>query len=106
MIDGPKLSQIYEKTGQKDFTLAFVLGSSKGCDPKWGAEKDLDDPMIIGEIRKVQAHGGQMIVALGKKRSIFIFNSFPSKVILKGKNKLRIISLYRWSCWPLSGASL
>lgn len=61
----PKLSEISAKSGQVDFTLAFVLGSSAGCDPKWGAEKDLDDPTIIDEIRKVQAKGGQMIVALG-----------------------------------------
>ncbi|ODM99814.1 putative bifunctional chitinase/lysozyme [Orchesella cincta] len=60
-----KLSEVAEKTGQLDYTLAFVLGSSAGCDPKWGAEKDLDDPTIIDEIRKVQAKGGQMIVALG-----------------------------------------
>lgn len=61
----PKLSEIADKTGQLDYTLAFVLGSTGGCDPKWGAEKDLDDPTIIDEIRKVQAKGGQMIVALG-----------------------------------------
>lgn len=59
------LSQIYEKTGQKDFTLAFVLGSSGGCDPKWGAERDLNDSEIIDGIRAVQEKGGQMIVALG-----------------------------------------
>lgn len=65
MLKGLNLSEISDKTAQKDFTLAFVLGSNGGCDPKWGAEKDLDDPEIIGEIRKVQAKGGQMIVALG-----------------------------------------
>lgn len=63
--DVPTLSQIYAKTGQKDFTLAFVLGSSAGCDPKWGAERDLDDKEILDEIRAVQEKGGQMIVALG-----------------------------------------
>lgn len=62
---GMNLSQIYEKTGQKDFTLAFVLGSSGGCDPKWGAERDLNDSEIIDGIRAVQEKGGQMIVALG-----------------------------------------
>ena len=66
-LQGPTLSQIAEKTGQLDYTLAFALGGFAGCDPKWGAEKDLDDSKIIDEIRKVQAKGGRFIVALGGK---------------------------------------
>jgi chitinase len=66
MIKGSNnLTQIYTKTGQKDFTLAFVLGSTNGCDPKWGAERELNDTEIIDDIRAVQEKGGQMIVALG-----------------------------------------
>lgn len=65
MIKGPNLSEIYEKTGQKDFTLAFVLGSNSGCEPWWGAEKPLNDSTILEGIRQVQEKGGQMIVALG-----------------------------------------
>lgn len=59
------LSQIMKETGQKDFTLAFALGSFEGCVPRWGAEKDLDDPNILDGIRAVQSNGGRMIVALG-----------------------------------------
>jgi len=59
------LTRIMELTGQKDFTLAFALGSSAGCVPKWGAELDLDDPRILNDIRNVQRQGGKMIVALG-----------------------------------------
>jgi len=64
-LKGPSLTDVYAKTGQKTFTLAFVLGSSEGCVPKWGAANDLDDPTILGPIRELQALGGDFIVATG-----------------------------------------
>lgn len=62
---GPSLTQIYAKTGQKYFTLAFALGSNEGCKPKWGGQTEINDPAIIGPIREIQSAGGQFIVATG-----------------------------------------
>lgn len=62
---GPNLHQVYSKSGQKDFTLAFALGSSEGCKPKWGGVSDLNDEKILGPIRQLQALGGHFIVATG-----------------------------------------
>lgn len=64
-MKGPSLTQIYSKTGQKDFTLAFALGSSEGCKPKWGGVSEIDDDEILGPIRELQALGGKFIVATG-----------------------------------------
>ncbi|CAG7832823.1 unnamed protein product [Allacma fusca] len=63
--DTPSLEEIYAKTGQKDFTLAFALGGFSGCEPKWGGEHDLETPRIIDPIRALQAKGGEFIIATG-----------------------------------------
>jgi chitinase len=61
----PSLVDIANATGQKVFTLAFVLADSTGCNPSWGGTIPLDDPRIIGDIRALQAQGGEVIVATG-----------------------------------------
>jgi len=57
------LTDIFAKTGQASFHLAFALGAN--CIPMWGAKFPLDDPDILSQIRDVQAHGGEMVVATG-----------------------------------------
>ena len=64
-MERPTLTEVAQATGQKHFTLAFVLGSSTGCDPKWGGTIDLDEPRIIDQIRALRAQGGDVVVATG-----------------------------------------
>jgi len=64
-LQGPSLFDVYTKSGQKDFVLAFAIGSSEGCVPKWGGQVNLDDPSVIGPIRQIQAVGGRLIAATG-----------------------------------------
>jgi Carbohydrate binding domain len=61
----PTLAQIEQATGQKTFTLAFVLGSSAGCVPEWGGTIALNDSRIIGEINALRALGGDVAVSFG-----------------------------------------
>jgi chitinase len=61
----PSLVDVANATGQKVFTLAFVLADSTGCNPSWGGTIPLDDTRIIGDIRALQAMGGEVIVATG-----------------------------------------
>jgi chitinase len=56
---------VYTQSGQKDFVLAFAIGSSEGCVAKWGGQVNLDDPSILGPVRQIQAVGGRLIVATG-----------------------------------------
>ncbi|WP_243794253.1 chitinase [Saccharopolyspora gloriosae] len=63
--DKPTLAEVADATGQKNFTLAFVLGSAAGCTPMWGGEKALDDPSILGQIEELRAQGGDVMVATG-----------------------------------------
>lgn len=61
----PTLPEVAAATGQKYFTLAFVLGSHAGCAPAWGGTIDLDEPRIIDQIDQLRASGGDVIIASG-----------------------------------------
>ncbi|MYS78859.1 cellulose binding domain-containing protein [Embleya scabrispora] len=61
----PTLTEVAAATGQKLFTLAFVLGSNSGCDPKWGGTIALDEPRIVNQINALRAQGGDVVVAFG-----------------------------------------
>ncbi|HEY2791459.1 MAG TPA: fibronectin type III domain-containing protein [Micromonosporaceae bacterium] len=61
----PTLAQVAQATGQKFFTLAFVLGSSAGCVPAWGGTIALNDSRIAGEISALRAMGGDVAVSFG-----------------------------------------
>lgn len=61
----PSLVDIANATGQKVFTLAFVLADSTGCNPSWGGTIPLDDARVIGDIHALRAMGGEVIVATG-----------------------------------------
>ncbi|GAA2791902.1 chitinase [Saccharopolyspora taberi] len=76
--ESPTLPQIAEATGQKHFTLAFVLGSSAGCDPRWGGELPLDDPRIVEQVDQLRAMGGDVIVASGGALGPYLENTCGS----------------------------
>lgn len=64
-MSSPSLVDVANATGQKVFTLAFVLGDASGCNPSWGGTIPLNDARIINDIRALQAMGGEVIVATG-----------------------------------------
>jgi hypothetical protein len=61
----PTLASIEQATGQKTFTLAFILGSTSACTPEWGGTIALTDSRIIGEISALRALGGDVAVSFG-----------------------------------------
>lgn len=64
-MPSPSLVDVANATGQKVFTLAFVLADSTGCNPSWGGTIPLDDQRIIDDIKALRAMGGDVIVATG-----------------------------------------
>lgn len=64
-MPSPSLVDVANATGQKVFTLAFVLADSSGCNPSWGGTIPLDDARITGDIQALRAMGGEVIVATG-----------------------------------------
>jgi hypothetical protein len=61
----PLLQDVAKATGQKYFTLAFILGDSTGCDPSWGGTIPLTDSGILGQISALRAMGGDVAVSFG-----------------------------------------
>ncbi|MER7206516.1 fibronectin type III domain-containing protein [Streptosporangium sp. NPDC000239] len=61
----PSLVSASNATGVKNYTLAFALGDSTGCNPAWGGTIPIDEPRIINDVKALQAKGGQVIVATG-----------------------------------------
>jgi chitodextrinase len=61
----PTLAQVAQATGQKYFTLAFILGDSSGCNPSWGGTIALNDSRISSEISALRALGGDVAVSFG-----------------------------------------
>ncbi len=64
-MSSPTLAQVAQATGQKYFTLAFILGDAAGCDPSWGGTIPLNDSRITGEINDLRALGGDVAVSFG-----------------------------------------
>ena len=61
----PLLQDVARATGQKYFTLAFILGDSTGCDPSWGGTIPLTDSSITSQISALRAMGGDVAVSFG-----------------------------------------
>lgn len=59
------MTQVAQETGQRHFTMAFVLGSHAGCAPAWGGNIPLTEPRIVNDIAGVRDLGGDVIVAFG-----------------------------------------
>lgn len=64
-MSSPSLVDVANATGQKTFTLAFVLADASGCHPSWGGTIPLNDSRIINDIHALQNMGGEVIVATG-----------------------------------------
>ncbi|KAH9424419.1 hypothetical protein DERP_004603 [Dermatophagoides pteronyssinus] len=59
------LVELYQQTGLKSVTLAFVLGTGFGCTPSWGGEQTLNDPKILNGVKAFRNIGGKVILATG-----------------------------------------
>ncbi|MGH3762882.1 chitinase [Actinophytocola sp.] len=80
----PSLVDVANATGQKVFTLAFVLADSTGCNPSWGGTIPLDDPRILDDIRALRAMGGEVIVATGGAAGPYLEYTCDSAEALAG----------------------
>jgi chitodextrinase len=58
------ITEAYNKTGQKFFTLAFIT-SGGGCTPKWGGTIPMEQNHYVNEIEFLRSTGGDVIVSFG-----------------------------------------
>lgn len=60
----PSLVDIYQETGQKYFTLAFITQGDE-CTPAWAGTSSLDMDSYQDEIAELRAAGGDIIISFG-----------------------------------------
>ncbi|HZE38704.1 MAG TPA: chitinase [Stackebrandtia sp.] len=82
--DTPKLTDVASATGQKTFTLAFILGSAAGCAPAWGGTIDLNDASVIDQVKALHDAGGDVVVSSGGAAGPYLENSCSSADDLYG----------------------
>ena len=80
----PTLADVARATGQKFFTLAFIIGSSAGCVPSWGGQADLTDARVSREISDLRALGGDVAVAFGGALGPYIQQVCPTQAAQVG----------------------
>ena len=58
------LQNVYEETGQKYFTLAFVVSDLHG-NPAWGGVTAMEDNWFLDQINYIRGVGGDVIISFG-----------------------------------------
>ncbi len=59
-----ELMTAFEATGQRYFTLAFIVSNSSGA-PSWGSYYDMDDEFMSDQIAELREAGGDIIISFG-----------------------------------------
>ncbi|WP_203863777.1 chitinase, partial [Planobispora rosea] len=83
----PSLVGAAAATGVKNYTLAFALGDSSGCNPAWGGTIPINEPRIINDVKALQAQGGQVIVATGGAMGPYLEHVCGTSAALLGAYK-------------------
>src|SRR6266536_1345709 len=75
----PAMADVARATGQKFFTLAFIIGNSAGCVPSWGGTIDLHDARITQQIADLRALGGDVAVSFRGALGPYLQQTCPSQ---------------------------
>jgi hypothetical protein len=54
-----------EKTGVKNYTLAFIDAPGNQCTPKWGGSQELNDNPVAKQIDELRKKGGDVRISFG-----------------------------------------
>lgn len=65
--DPPSVQEVMNATGVKWFTLAFMTDAGS-CEPRWDAERALDDARDVALVESIRAHGGDLMVSFGGEK--------------------------------------
>lgn len=73
------LSDCYNKTGQKYFTLAFITSDENG-NPSWGGYSSLgmNSNQYVDDINSIRSNGGDVIVAFGGANGTELASSYAN----------------------------
>lgn len=90
--DPPDVRAVMRATGVKWFTLAFMIDGG-GCDPRWDAERTLDDARDRALIQTIRAAGGDVMVSFGGQKGPTLELQCPSSAALAAAYQ-RVIAAY------------
>lgn len=78
------VSKIASATGQKDFTLAFLVAdtSTGACSATWGGTHELTDSTVSSTISAITSAGGEAIVATGGATGTYLENVCTSSQLV------------------------
>ena len=101
----PSIYSVYEETGQKYFTLAFLTAAPDNKSVSWGSVIPLEKKFYMEEIEKIRSVGGDVIVSFGGANSHEIATQITDPVALQ-KVYQDAIDMYKLKCidFDLEGA--
>ncbi|HTU57382.1 MAG TPA: hypothetical protein VMF89_03095, partial [Polyangiales bacterium] len=90
--DPPDVQAVMRATGIKWFTLAFMIDGG-ACDPRWDAERALDDARDRKLIQTIRSAGGDVMVSFGGQKGPTLELHCPSSAALAAAYQ-RVIAAY------------
>ncbi len=102
-------STAYTQTGQKYYTLAFIIQSSTGsaCTPAWGGAISMSENYLFDEINYLRTKGGNVIVSFGGANGTELAQSCTSVSSLQAAYQ-SVITRYKlnWIDFDIEGAAV
>ena len=102
-------STAYSQTGQKYYTLAFVIQSSTGspCTPAWGGAIPMSENYLFDEINYLRSNGGNVIVSFGGANGTELAQSCSSVSSLQAAYQA-VIDKYKlnWIDFDIEGTAV
>ncbi len=102
----PSIAEAYDATGQKYYTLAFVV-SSGNCTPSWGGYSSYGTDFYSDEIDTIRAVGGDVIVSFGGANGTELARSCPDEESLLEAYQ-SVIDAYnlKWVDFDIEGSAV
>ena len=102
------VTNCFEETGQKYFTLAFVISDSDG-QPAWDGSQELrtSTRYYLDQIQELRAHGGDILISFGGEAGVELAIKTSDAIDLEAKYQ-SVINQYglTWMDFDIEGKAL
>lgn len=96
-----------DATGQKHFTLAFIISQMNQCVPAWGGAISLGDNHYMDQINTIRQRGGDVIISFGGAAGMELGQACSSVSALRAAYQA-VIDAYQatWIDFDIEGAAV